>query len=348
MASVTDFLSGGATIPSGSAVEDLTTTASLPDWYTNYGQQLIANQQALSSQAYNPAFSKQIAGFAPAQEAAFGQTATGATSFMPGLQQAAQTTQGALQQSALGAAQPYLSTAAQTAPQNISQYMDPYTQQVVQNIGTTGIRTLTEQLLPQIQDQMVAAGQFGGTQQATLMGRAIRDAITGISQQQAQALQSGYTQAQTAAQADLARQAQLASTAGGLAAGDISSQLAGAQQQAAQAQQLQTQTLAGAGALGNIGQQQQTLNQQVLDAAQQNALAQQQYNQQQINAGLNTLQGVKAATPTATTAAGIVPMSQYNPTGVSTPAAIAGGLTAAAGLLSALGGGGSSTAAAGG
>jgi hypothetical protein len=338
MASVTDFLSGGSTIPSGSAVEDLTTTASLPDWYTNYGQQLIANQQALSAQPYNPAFGKQVAGFTPAQQAAFGQTAIGATSFVPGLEQAAQTTQGALQQSALGAAQPYLSTAAQTVPQNISQYMDPYTQQVVQNIGTTGIRTLTEGLLPQIQDQMVAAGQFGGSRQAEIMGRAIRDAITGISQQQAAALQSGYTQAQTAAQADLARQAQLAGTAGGLAAGDISSQLTGAQQQALQAKQLQDQTLTGATALGNIGTQQQGVAQSALDAAQANALAQQQYNQQQINAGLATLQGVKGATPTTTTAAGVVPMSQYNPTGVSDAAAVASGLSSLAGLAKTLGG----------
>ena len=338
MASVTDFLSGGTTIPSGSAVEDLTTTSALPDWYTNYGQQLIANQQAVSAQPFNPAFSKLVAGFTPAQEAAFGQTATGATSFVPGLQQAGQTVQGALQQSALGAAQPYLSTAAQTAPQNINTYMNPYTQDVVQNIGTVGLRTLTEGLLPQIQDQMVAAGQFGGTRQSEIMGRAIRDAITGISQQQSQALQAGYTQAQTAAQADLARQAQLAGTAGGLAGSDIGSQLTAAQQQAQQAQQLQTQTLAGAGALGTIGQQQQTLDQAALDAAQQNALAQQQFQQQQINAGLTTLQGVKGAVPTATTAAGVVPMAQYNPTGVSTPAAIAGGLTAAAGLVNALSG----------
>lgn len=338
MASVTDFLSGGTTIPSGSAVEDLTTTSALPDWYTNYGQQLIANQQAVSAQPFNPAFSKQVAGFTPAQEAAFGQAATGATSFVPGLQQAGQTVQGALQKSALGAAQPYLSTAAQTVPQNISTYMNPYTQDIVQNIGTVGLRTLTEGLLPQIQDQMVAAGQFGGTRQAEIMGRAIRDTIAGISQQQSQALQAGYTQAQTAAQADLARQAQLAGTAGGLAGSDISSQLAGAQQQAAQARQLQDQTLSGVNVLNTLGQQQQTLDQAALDAAQQNALAQQQFQQQQINAGLATLQGVKGAVPTATTAAGIVPMAQYNPTGVSTPAAIAGGLTAAAGLVKALSG----------
>jgi hypothetical protein len=78
-------------------------------------------------------------------------------------------------------------------------------------------------VLPGIEGEMIRAGQFGGTRQAELMGRAIRDATEGISAQQSQALQQGYGQAQQAAQTDLARQAQLASTAGGLG---------GAQQQA--------------------------------------------------------------------------------------------------------------------
>ena len=47
---VTDFLSGG-TIPAGSAVVDVTTQQAIPDWYTNYAKQLLANQQALSAQA---------------------------------------------------------------------------------------------------------------------------------------------------------------------------------------------------------------------------------------------------------------------------------------------------------
>lgn len=329
---VTDFLSGG-TIPAGSAVTDVTTTTALPDWYTNYGQQLLANQGALSSQGYNPAFNKQLAGFAPAQEAAFGQVATGSTSFMPGLEQAGQTTQGALQQSAMGAAQPYLGAAAQTAPQVIQNYMNPYTDQVANRIGQLGLRTLNETLLPGISDKMVAAGQFGGTRQAELMGRALRDTMEGISAQQTSALQQGYGQGLTAAQTDLARQGTLANVAGGLAGTDVTNQLAGAAQQSAQAQQLQNQTLAGANALQQTGALQQNLNQQNLDANQQNALAQQSYLQNQINAGLNTLGGVSKAVPTTSTQAGIQPIGYPSAYPSSTAANIASGLAGAAGLV---------------
>lgn len=141
----------------------------------------------------------------------------------PRLQQGA----GVLAQStdALGVqmAQPYLGAAGQTAPQVVGQYMNPYTDQVVNRIGQMGTRALKEQILPGIEGEMIRAGQFGGTRQAELTGRAIRDATEGISAQQAQALQQGYGQAQQAAQTDLARQGQLASVAGGLG---------GAQQQA--------------------------------------------------------------------------------------------------------------------
>lgn len=251
---VTDFLSGG-TIPAGSAVVDVTTQQAIPDWYTNYAKQLLANQQALSSQAYNPLFNKRAAGFTPAQEAAFQQTQTGATSFMPALQSAQNITQAAAGQSALGTAQPYyqqaaglsapgaampnlqqaaqyaaasttptgmqaaapyLGAAGRTSVQNIADYMNPYTEQVANRIGQLGARSLQEQLIPAIQDRMVAAGQFGGTRQAELMGRALRDTMEGVSAQQTAALQQGYGQGLTAAQADLTRQAQLASTAGTL------------------------------------------------------------------------------------------------------------------------------------
>ena len=331
---VSSFLSNGS-IPQGSSAEDLTTTTALPDWYTNYGQQLIANQQALSSQGYNPSMNTQVAGFTPDQQAAFGQTQTGATSFVPGLQQAQQTTANTLDQSALTAAQPYLANASQSAASLLPSYMNPYTQDVTNAIGQQGANTISQQILPQIQDEMVAAGQFGGSRQAQLFGQGIAQAMQNVSAQQAQAEQSGYTGSLTAAQTDLSRQAGLASTAGGLASTDVGNQLTAAQQQAAQAQQLQNQTLAGANALQTSGGLQQSLDQANLNAGQTNAQAQQAYLQNQINAGLNTLSGVKSATPTSSTTAGIAP-SNYSPYGTSTAAQIAGGLTAAGGLATAL------------
>jgi hypothetical protein len=265
----------------------------------------------------------------------------------PGLQQGAGYISGSTNALGLQMAQPYLGAAGQSAAQTVGQYMNPYTEQVVNRIGQLGTRTLQEQVLPGIEGEMIRAGQFGGTRQAELTGRAIRDAIEGISAQQSSALQQGYGQAQQAAQTDLARQAQLASTAGGLGGAqqqallgagsqmadigqtygaltqaqqqmltdlgkssgalygqDTSNQLTAAQQMASIAQQRQNQELAGAGALQQIGAQQQALAQKNLDISREDFLARQAYPQEQIKAMTGALQGVQPAVPQAATKVG--------------------------------------------
>ena len=268
MADVNSFMAEGKAIPAGSALTDITKQTVLPEWYSNYAKDILANQQVVAArpfQEYVDAAGKvipRVADFAPDQQAAFGATRSGAFSFRPELDTASTKTQDIFGRSSLNAAQPYfgqatsmsgltaaeprlqqgagyvagstgplgiqmaqpyLGAAGQSAATTVGQYMNPYTENVVNRIGELGTRSLREQVLPGIEGEMIRAGQFGGTRQAELMGRAIRDATEGISAQQAQALQQGFGQAQQAAQTDLARQAQLASTAGGLG---------GAQQQA--------------------------------------------------------------------------------------------------------------------
>jgi len=376
-----DFLTNGqpvAAVPVSSTQQTV-----LPDWYTNYAMDILANQKAIAArpfQEYVDASGKpipRVADFSPDQQQGFQATREGAFTFRPELGQASQQTQGVfgrsglnaaqpnLQQAGqytaqstgalgLGMAQPYLGQAGQTAVQNIGAYMNPYTEQVVNRIGQLGARTLQEQVLPNIQQSMINAGQFGGTRQAELTGRAIRDAMEGISAQQAQALQSGYTQAAGLSQADLQRQAQLAATAGNLGfqqqgalaqAGqqmgtlgqqignlynaDTASQLNAAQQLAQIAQQRQQQELAGAGALQNIGAQQQALAQKNLDIAREDFLAKQAYPQQQLNAMQGALQGVSGAVPKAATNVGTQVPNAFSPSVLST---ITSGLATAAGL----------------
>lgn len=281
MADTTSFMAEGQDIPAGSALTDVTKQTILPDWYSNYAMDVLANQKAAAArpfQEYVDAAGKPIprfADFTPDQQQGFQATREGAFTFRPELGTASTQTQGVFGRSGLSAAQPYfnqatamsgltaatpglqqgagyvagstnalgvqmaqpfLQQAGQSAAQTVSQYMNPYEEAVVGRIGALGARTLKEQVLPGIESEMIRAGQFGGTRQAELTGRAIRDAMEGISAQQSAALQQGYGQAQQTAQADLARQAQLASTAGGLG---------GAQQQA----------LLGAGArMADIGQ----------------------------------------------------------------------------------------------
>jgi hypothetical protein len=336
---LSDFLTGGAQVPAGSAVKALSTSTTLPDWYTNYGMDVLANQQAIAAkpfQAYTDASGNPIqrfAGFTPDQEAAFKQTQQGVNVFRPELNTASQQTQNTFGRSGLNAAQPYLNQAGQTAAQTVGAYMNPYTEQVANRIGQLGLRTLNEQLLPGISDRMTAAGQFGGTRQAELMGRALRDTMEGISAQQTGALQQGYGQALGAAQTDLSRQATLGQLAGGLYNTDTSNMAANAAQMAALAQQRQNQELAGAGALNQIGTQQQQLGQQNLDFARAEWERQQADEQNKLNAMMGALQGVAGAVPKTVEEFGITPNAVPTTT---TGQDIASGATAAAGLINAL------------
>lgn len=229
----------------------------LPDWYTNYAMDILSNQQALANRAFPLYQGPRIADFTALQQQGFEQTPQAAQAYQPYLQQASRSTADVTQQ-----------------------FMNPYTENVVNRIGQLGARTLKEQVLPGIEGEMIRAGQFGGTRQAELTGRAIRDAMEGISAQQSQALERGFGEAQTAAQAELTRQGGLAQTA----------------------QQL---GLTGVGALQQAGGMQQGQTQRNLDLAYQDFMAQQGFPQEQVKGMIGALQGVAPAVPKGATKVGM-------------------------------------------
>lgn len=153
-------------------------------------------------------------------------------------------------QGTAGLASPYMQQAqqlasrgAQTGVGGIEEYMNPYQDHVVNRIAQLGQRNLSENLLPEIQDRAIAAGQFGGSRQGEAVGRALRDVQESTLAAQSQALQQGYTQAGQQQAADRARQlqaaqqqAQFGQQAAGLSAADYQRMLAGAQQQATMGQ----------------------------------------------------------------------------------------------------------------
>jgi hypothetical protein len=150
---------------------------------------------------------------------AAGQNIVGAAS--PYLSAAGSATGQALSGSALNTASPYLSTAGQSSVSNIQDYMNPYQQNVMDVIAQQGARNLSENVLPSVSDAFIKAGQFGSSGMGEFGSRAVRDTQEAVLQQQAAAAQEGYTQAAQLQQADLARQAQLAQTAGGLSEADL-------------------------------------------------------------------------------------------------------------------------------
>jgi hypothetical protein len=236
--------------PSGS-----TTQTVLPEWYTNYAQDILSRQAAVAATPYPTYQGPRVADFTADQQAGFGMTREAATAGTEATNAALGATQGNLGRSSLGAAQPFLTqagglsgvaaatpnlqtgaellqqstqtgglqtaqpfltNAANTSVANIGAYMNPYQDQVVDRIGQLGARSLRENILPEISDRFIGAGGFGGSRQAEAVGRAIRDTTEGISAQQSAALQAGYGNAAALSQSDLARQAQLAQISGGL------------------------------------------------------------------------------------------------------------------------------------
>jgi hypothetical protein len=355
-----DFLSDGQPIQAQPYAR--TTQAVLPDWYSNYAMDILSNQQSVSARPFELYQGPRIADFTADQQAAFEAARQGATAFRPELGAASAGAQGALGRSSLGAAQPllgqaagmsgaeaaqpFLGAAGQMTPDVVGAYMNPYMENVVNRIGELGTRSLREQVLPGISDQMINAGQFGGTRQAEITGRAIRDAMEGISAQQSQALASGFGQAQQAAQTDLSRQGQLASVAGGLTqqqqqvlsdiarqtgslyGADTSTQLGVADQMARLATQRQQQELAGAGALQGVGAAQQGQTQRNLDLAAADFERQRAYPQEQIGALTQTLQGVAPAIPKAELVQGYGAPGQQQE---FSPSGLASGISAGAG-----------------
>jgi hypothetical protein len=125
----------------------------------------------------------------------------------------------------------------------IEEFMNPYTRQVVDVIGELGKRNINQYLAPGAVGSAVGSGQFGSKRGAEILGQSINQGLQNIGALQSQALQSGYTQALQAAQAEQDKR-----LAQNLGYGNLS-------------QVGQGMTLADLNALATMGSQQQTIAQ---------------------------------------------------------------------------------------
>ena len=113
-----------------------------------------------------------------------------------------------------GAAQPYMQAAGQTLPGQISNYMNPYQQNVIDQMGTMAAQQLSEKILPQVNDEFTRSGQYGSSRHQEIAQRGARDIANQLEQNIGTQLAKGYDTAGAQAQTDLSRQANLAQTAG--------------------------------------------------------------------------------------------------------------------------------------
>jgi hypothetical protein len=221
-----DDLFGGGSNSKGTVVQN--NTQSWPDWYQTAMKGFLNNANTIASNPYTPNPNQQVAPLTADQNAAYGTVRNMQGAYQPtvtyGTGLAAKSGQGFDQ----GA---------------FEQYMNPYQNQVVNQIGQLAGRNLQENLLPAVNDKFISGGQFGSRGNIDLTGRAIRDTQEATLNQQGQLLNQGFQQQVQNMQQGQQNQNAAAQTLGQLAqtGQQLGLQGAAAQEAAGSAQQQQGQ-----------------------------------------------------------------------------------------------------------
>jgi hypothetical protein len=210
--------------PLPNITETTTGVATTPDYYTDYLTGLSqAGQSALYSQmpdytAGTPGVLKTgdelIAGYDPLQDTGYA-----------GLEDAAGAYKGTLQSAINTAALP--ASGLQTS--RLNALMDPYTQNVVQEMERLSQQNVQRQLLPTMKAGFVGSGGLGSQRYAGALGQAMADVQSNLTGQQYGALSKGYSDAMKAALDELRIQNEAAKTQGTLAGQEQEYGLTGAQ-----------------------------------------------------------------------------------------------------------------------
>lgn len=295
-----NFLTQGQPLPS---TESKLTTAQVPQYLSDYLYNLMSGAYSAAQEEYQPYTGPRIAGFSPDQLAAFDVTRQTAGAYKPQLAAAEQSAASGAALSPTEAAQPYFQAASANVPGVISQYMNPYQENVTNRMGDIAARQIREKLMPELGDQFIRAGQFGSTRQQELAQRGVRDISENLASQIGAQLAQGYTTAGQQAQEDLRRQASIGQAAGTLTGTEMQNLANLANVQASLGQKEQALGLQGAGALETIGMTQQGQAQKNLDLAYQDFLRQTQYPKEQIRFLNEAIRGLPSGGGTQATTA---------------------------------------------
>lgn len=122
-------------------------------------------------------------------------------------------------QAPLAAAQLTAGTAAQgVGPTQISNFMNPYTQNVVSGMANLSQQNTNDVIMPSLLAAAGGSGNFGSARAQNAAAEALARIQSGLTGQQAGALQTGYQNATTSALQNASLQNQAAQTQGQLAA----------------------------------------------------------------------------------------------------------------------------------
>ena len=216
----------------GAPLPDIKTTETrvdaAPEYYTNY----LTGLSGAASTAMGKTPGQSVAAYDPMQNTGDGMLPTAATSYMPGLQ-AAQATAG---QAAQG-----------ITPERIQELMNPYTSNVVNEMGRLSQENMQRNVLPTMKAGFVGTGGLGGQRYANALGQSMADTQANLTGQQYGALSKGYGEALKGALDEAQLQNLVAGTQGKLS------------------QQELEMGLTGAGALTKAGAERQGYEQSLLD-----------------------------------------------------------------------------------
>jgi hypothetical protein len=238
---------------------------SLPPWLEALYKQLGTLGQKEALAPYLPYTGSRLESFSPDTQRSFDLgRKTGL--YEPSLQQAGQ----------------QLQQGTQSFPQLYQQYMNPYTNQVVDRIAEEGNRNFTQNILPALESQFVAKGQHASGRHAALLGKMALENQNQITRQQSDALARGYEHGAHVFAQDQGRHMQAAPLYGDM----------GRFRQAG--------NLADITALQEQGKMQQGLGQQGKDIAYGDFMRKLQYPQQQLAHFNALLHGIPAPQQTTT------------------------------------------------
>ena len=181
--------------PNPVSIQTVQKQATLPEFYTNYLQD-VANLGTNAIQQGG------VAGFSPLQQQAFQMAPNTAFS-------GAQTAGDAA--SLLGA------SGTTSAPSMVGSYMNPYTTNVVDEMARLQNQNVQRSVMPALRGAGVGSGSFGSTRQANVTGQTLAEMQRNLTGQQYGALNTGYGDAMRAAQTDLNRQMQAGQGLGNVA-----------------------------------------------------------------------------------------------------------------------------------
>lgn len=293
---------GGGSAPPA-PTEQTVNQSNLPDYVEPYFTRLLQRTEAESNRGYTPYGEERIAGFAPETEQAFGGISDIYAGGTPQqLQDASQV---------VGDVSQYQ---AQQFPDNVSQYMNPYIENVLDVQQDRAMRRFNEQQLNR-NTAAVQAGAFGGSRQAVADSMAQRDLNEQLARMEAEGLAGAYESgAQIFARDESARQSAEAMRLG---AGQQLGQL-GMMDQALGFERAQQ--------MAGVGGMRQAQDQTGLDLAYQDFINQRDYPRQQLNFYSSILRGVPISAQSEITQYQVPPspIQQFLGTGIAGLGAVRG------------------------